>query len=175
MLLVASRRAAAPERVLLKDSSKVTDEAKTPEFAQIRRWLEYEAAEENRSNFEVWDTIQLGFGLGLFLFFLFGTKEGKWLIAVVLWMEVLVLIERFYLTPEITALGRLTDFLPPEAGSTERARLWVLQNAYYGAEGLKWVAGLGLAGQMIFFRSRSGHTREKVDVIDKADYRHIDR
>ena len=54
----------------------------------------------------------------------------------------LVLVERLLVAPEIVAQGRLLDFLPPEIGSAERSRLWVLEGASTGLQIGK--LGLGL-------------------------------
>ena len=54
-------------------------------------------------------------------------------------MFALLLIERFYITPEIVRLGRLIDFAPH---AQERGTFWKFHGAYSGVELLKLALGL---------------------------------
>ena len=86
-----------------------------------------------------------------------------------------VLVQRFLLTPGIISLGRMIDFVPPDAPTGERTQFWVLHSWYWGVELVKWVLGLALAARLISHRSgRSGNARQKFDLVDKANHRHVD-
>ena len=113
---------------------------------------------------------------GLFFFFvLFATSENKFALSVVLVMIAAVLVQRFLLTPGMTSLGRMIDFVPPDAPSGERTQFWVLHGWYWEMEVVKWALGLALAGRLIARRSRrSGYARQQINMVDKANHRHVD-
>ena len=143
-----------------------------------RMLLRYQVSEQNRFYFESWEIVQMTLGSLLFLFLLFGTREDKYLLAGVLVMVVLVAVERLVLTPDLTALGRNLDFVPLADPSPERGRFWLLHNAYSSVELVKWAIGLLLAGRLVAghrHRRSRGDVRQQLDVIDKANHRHIDR
>ena len=141
-----------------------------PEGARLL--LRYQASEANRWYAENWDTVQLCMAALMFFLLLFGSMEGKLSLLLALLLLVLVLVQRLLLAPEIVAQGRLLDFLPPEIGAAERRRLWVLEGAATGLQLGKLILGLLLATRLF---GRSGYAGKKVNVVDKADYGHIDR
>jgi len=59
----------------------------------------------------------------------------------------------FFLTPEITRLGRAIDFVPPGTSSADRTRFWTLHGAYSGSELVK--LGLGLVLEVLLVRRRN--------------------
>lgn len=142
-----------------------------------RLLLRYQVSEQNRFYFESWEIAQLAIGSLLFFFLLFGTAEDKYSLAGVLLMVVLAAAQRFLLTPGLTALGRNLDFTPLADASPERSRFWILHNAYSAIELVKWAIALFLAGRLIAghrHRKSRGDVRQQLDLIDKADHRHID-
>jgi len=142
-----------------------------------RTLLRYQVSEQNRVYFESWEIVQLALGSLLFFFVLFGTREDQYSLAGVLLMLVLVAGQRFLLTPDLTVLGRSLDFVPLADASPERGRFWLLHNAYSGMELAKWAIGLFLAGRLVVghrHRHSRGDVRQQLDMIDKADHRHID-
>jgi len=45
---------------------------------------------------------------------------------------------------------------------------------YWGIELVKWVLGLALAARLVSHRrGRSADARQKIDMVDKANYRHV--
>jgi hypothetical protein len=165
----------AAERVLMNLTPSAAAQLHSIPPAQARALLRYAAAESNRARLERWDTVQLLGGIAFFVFLLFATREGKWSLAMVLWMVAMVLLQMFYLTPQLTDIGRLVDFAPAASAFGDRSKVWVLQNAYFLVEASKWAAGLALAAKLVWFSSRSGDARENLDVVNKADHRHIYR
>lgn len=137
-----------------------------------RLLLRYQVSEQNRFYFESWEIAQLVLGTLLFFFLLFGTREDKYILAGVLVLLVLTALGRFLLTPEITALGRSLDFVPPTAETTERSRFWLMHNIYSGGELAKWVILILLAGRLVVGRRghKSGDVRKQLDVINKANH-----
>jgi hypothetical protein len=112
---------------------------KTMGKEQVAMLLRHGAAELNRYTFEIWETVQIVLA-GLFFFFLlFGTREGKIPLALALALLVAVLAQRFLLSPEITAFGKLVDFVAPSGLHGERAKLQVMQYAYLGVDIGKWI------------------------------------
>ena len=91
-------------------------------------------------------------------------------------MLLIVVAQRFFMTPELTWLGRNFDFIPAGTPSIDRNRFWMLHSIYTGFEILKWGLGLVLGARLIFHQERrsldAGH---EFDVIDKANHRHINR
>jgi hypothetical protein len=139
--------------------------------------LRYTAAEQIRWYRTNWDTVQLIAGTGFLLIMLFGSRENKFILLGFLVLVLVTCAQKFLVTPELMALGRLLDFpqaqLPPETG-----RYGVVNSAYYGIETAKGVLILILTAQMVFSRKRSGRSRDarrKLDHVDKPDYRRVYR
>ncbi len=143
----------------------------------VRSLLRFQAAEENRHFFKYWEYAQLGLGAFFFFFVLFGTRENKLFLVLVLCMLTVVVLQRIFLTPELNSLGRELDFAPPAALASERAHFWVLHGGYSLAELIKLAIGFFVTIHLLFGRWRGSlrNTRNELDVIDKADYRHINR
>jgi hypothetical protein len=173
MAWVANESFRSVDRLLAKPSPAALLSIKTLGPAGARLLLRYQASEQNRWLFEAWGTVQLIGGAGFFLFLLLGTREGKYPLILVLLMLVAVLLQLFLLTPAITSLGRLVDFLPTGQPSGERNRFWVMHTAYLIVEVLKWAAGLLLGVRLMRRRGRSNDAREYLDMVDKADHRHV--
>jgi len=173
MALVAAQNFRSPERVLLNLSPTAVMSTRDLPPAQMRGLLQYQAAETNRWLYSIWDSVQIGLAALFFFFLLFGSQEGKISLALSLAMLLLTLLEWLYLTPEITALGRLTDFLPAAAPSPDRSKLWVMEGGYKLVEVLKWAAGTGLFASFLVVRLRDAG--QDLNVVNKADHRHVNR
>jgi hypothetical protein len=144
--------------------------------ADARMLLRYQAAEQIRSCFETWEDVQLPLSLGFFFYLLFATREGKFALGLALLLIVVVTLQRFLVTPNLTALGRLLDFMPESAPSPYRGRFEILQTTYLGMEIGKCAGQLGLAALVITrTRKSSHHSRRQLDVVDKPDHGHVDR
>ena len=138
--------------------------------------LRYQSAEQTRGLLEDWGLAQIALGGFLLFFLLFATEERQHALALALFMLALSVGERVFLTPEIVAWGRTLDFVAAGAQIADRIKLSTLEDIYLGGEALKWVAGLLLAAKLTLrTRSRSGHVRRQVDIVDKANYRHVNR
>ena len=135
------------------------------------------AAEENRRLSARWELYQVFFGSFFFCVMLFGSREDKFALLGVLVMILLVALQRFLLTPELHALGRLIDF-SPSPSAPDQNRFWITNMAHIGVEVAKDGLALLLAAQMIFSRKRSGRsrdTRRKLDRVDEPYYRSVNR
>jgi hypothetical protein len=175
MAWVAAESLSSVDRLLARPQPVAMAQFKALGRADARLLLRYQVSEQNRRYFENWEWAQIIMG-GLFFFFvLFATNENKFALSVILVMIAVVLVQRFLLTPGMISLGRMLDFVPPGAPSGERTQFWVLHSWYWGVEVVKWVLGLALAAWLIARRSRrSGHARQQINMVDKANYRHVD-
>lgn len=165
-------------------SSRVTSFADPAAMLRIRALgptettalLHHEAAELARDEQQTWCYIQIVLGVFLFSFILFGTGEGKLSLALSLLMLIAAIAQAFFLTPQIAALGRLTDFMNAETAAGYHARMVVLQGGYTGVEIAKWIVGATLAAVLIGRRrAYSGNSWQQFNVVDKANHRHVDR
>ena len=74
-------------------------------------------------------------------------------------MLAIVLVMRFFLTPEITQLGRVIDFAAPGVPAADRTRFWTFHGAYSASELVKIGLGILLVVLLIWRPNRS-HSAE---------------
>jgi NAD-dependent DNA ligase len=173
---VATQNFRTVDRLLLDPHPAAAPELKNVGREFARMLLRWQAGEQNRRLFENWETAQLALGMALFFVLLFGSTESKFSLSLSLLLLVVVMLERFLLTPRMTSLGRLIDFVPPEVRSVDRIKFQVLHTAYIATEAGKVLIGLLLAGKLLVrHRRKSGEAGGDIDVIDKTYYRHINR
>lgn len=168
----------AVDRLLDQPNPEASLQFKALGPAETRVMLRYQVAEQNRFYFEAWETLQLMLGSFFFFFLLFGTREDKFSLLLALLMLLAVVVQRFFLTPEINSFGRTLDFVPPDLYVPGRRRLPIVQSAHDGVELAKLGIGIVLAVWLILGRGRrrsGGDVRQQLDLIDKANYRHVDR
>ncbi|MBZ5626400.1 MAG: hypothetical protein LAQ69_48125 [Acidobacteriia bacterium] len=141
-----------------------------------RLLLDYQAAEQNRFYFESWEVVQMILGSFFFFYLLFGTREDKFSLLMALLMLMAVVAQRFLLTPEISSLGRVLDFAPADVYASGKRKLMIVKSAYDAVELTKLGIGVLLGAWLIMGRRRrSGDVRQELDLINKANYRHINR
>jgi hypothetical protein len=143
-----------------------------------RALVRHQVAEQNRDLFETWEFAQLFLGIFFLLFLLLGTAENKFSLGLAALMLLLVLPQRFWLTPAMDSLGRAMDFAPNGGSPGDHARFLVQHGSYIGIELLKWAAGVLLASILIsrtIKRPGSGNARQQLNLIDKPNHGHIDR
>jgi hypothetical protein len=122
-----------------------------------RSVMRYHAAELNRDLFRWSEWIQLALALigsGL-LRRVPGKDGGRFLPFAFTLCVLILLLQRFYITPQITELGRQMDFasmpLPPELASI-KARNGMLHGISVSAEFLKLLALLALSWSVVIDR-----------------------
>jgi len=175
MQWVVANNVSSAESLLTRPSAAAAAYLKTLGHVQLAPLADYLAAEQNRSLFENWGMIQIAVSALFFFFLLFGTRQGKVPLALALLLFLVAVGERVLVIPEMNMVGRATDFA---AASSHRIQLEsrALNYGYMAAELAKWVLAAGVAGFLIWQRGgRSVDSRHKVDLIDKTNYRHIDR
>jgi NAD-dependent DNA ligase len=174
--MVATQNFRTVDRILLDAPPGATQELKTIGHQMARMLLRWEAGEQNRRMFETWETAQLVMAMAVFFVLLFGSTEGKYSLSLALLLLMVVILQRFLLTPVMVSLGRMIDFVPEGARSPERIRFQVLHMGYGGLEAFKCVIGILLAGKLLVrSRRKSGQTAGDVDVVDKTYHRHVNR
>jgi len=175
---MATRNLRAVDRLLEQPSPPAALQIRALGPEGARALFEYQVAEQNRYWFEAWEVAQLILGSLFFFFLLFGTREDKYSLLLALAMLLMVMLQRLVLTPEITSLGRNLDFLPAGAAGPRLGRFTAFHSSYFGAEYLKWGAGLALCVRLVVGRRRGSSgtdIRKELDLINKAHDRHIDR
>jgi len=143
--------------------------------AGARPLFRYQASEQNRILMETWGSSQLVAGIALFFFLLFATREGKLSLLLGLLMIAAVVMQRFLLIPEIASLGRTLDFVADTLREADDNRLRVLDGGYFLAEAVKWGLGLVLLASMGRRSGSSRNVRKDLDLVNKPDYRHVNR
>ena len=119
--------------------------------------------------------VQIVLGSLFFFFLLFGTRLGKFPLVIALLMLLIVIGERVGISPGMEMVAQHTDFNmdPSQRALTARD---ALNFGYKMAEWAKFALGAVAAVFLIWQDNRrSVDSRKKVDLIDKADYRHINR
>src|SRR5689334_13835082 len=97
---------------------------------------------------------QIVLGVVLFLVLLFGSLPNRLMLLLTLLMLGIVLVMHFYLTPEITRLGRTIDFVSPGTPLAERSRFWTFHGVYSACELVKFGLGTVLAVLLVRRRRR---------------------
>lgn len=140
--------------------------------AATRLVLRYAVAEQSRWLFRSWENMQIGMALMFFCYLLFGTREGKVTLGVMLVMLGLTLVQRLLISPELGTTSRIMEYVPGDLAAQERARFWLLHNAYLTVEAVK--AGFGLIlGVIVMSGRRSVDPLNQFNMIDKANHRHV--
>jgi hypothetical protein len=140
--------------------------------AVTRLVLRNAVAEQNRWLFRTWENMQICLAVLFFCYLLFGTLEGKVSLAVMLAMLVLTVFQRLLISPELGLTGRTMEYVPADLAAQERAKFWLLHNAYLAVEALKFGFGL-ILGMIVMSRKRSGDPLNEFNMIDKANHRHV--
>jgi uncharacterized membrane protein YedE/YeeE len=175
MLWVAADNSASANRLLLAPNDYASAYLKTLGRAQLGPLTHYLASEQNRSLLETWGVVQIVLGGLFFGLVLFGTRLGKFPLAVALVMLLLVIGERVAIAPGMAMVSQHVDFNPSPSQRAQSASD-ALNFGYEMAEWGKFALGAVMAVILIWQeRRRSVHSRNQVDLIDEADYRHIDR
>ena len=175
MSIVASQNFRSVDRLMNHSAPEVRSAVQAlGGIESARLLLRHHVSEQNRWYYDSWEIVQLIGGLALFLLLLFGTLETKFTLLLPLMMIACVAVCHFVLTPEITTLGRLLDFSAMPLADSRR--LWMMERTYTVFTAAEWALGLVLAVKLLL-RSRR-HSRQatgQVDMVDAADYGHVNR
>lgn len=156
MDMVATQNFRSVDRLLAAPPPQIAERIQAMGGHDLARvFLRYQASELNRLYFDNWERAQIVLGMLLFLVLLFGSQPKRLMLLLELLILGLVLVMHFYLTPEITRLGRTIDFVAPGTPSPERARFWTFHGAYSACELVKFGLGTVLAVLLVRRRRRS--------------------
>jgi len=155
MDMVATQNFRSVDRLLAAPPPQIAERIQAMGGHDLARaFLRYQASELNRSYFDNWERAQIVLGAVLFLVLLFGSPPNRLMLLLTLLMVSLVLVMHFYLTPEITRLGRAIDFVSPGTPSPDRTRFWTFHGAYSACELAKFGLGTVLAVLLVRRRRR---------------------
>ena len=160
------------ETILSQSNPAFVAQTKLLGPAETRLLLRYIVADQNSWMFRNWENIQIVLAVLFFCYLLFGTLEGKFSLGVMLAMLILTMIQRLWISPELEMSGHTMGYIPGDLAAQERARFWLLHNAYLAVEALKFGLGLVL-GVIVMSRKRSIDPMNQFDMIDKANHRHV--
>jgi len=155
MDMVATQNFRSVDRLLAAPPPQIAERVQAMGGHDLARvFLRYQASELNRAYFDNWERAQIVLGAVLFLVLLFGSPPNRLMLLLTLLMLGLVLLMHFYLTPEITRLGRTIDFVSPGTPSPNRTGFWTFHGAYSACELLKFGLGTVLAVLLVRRRRR---------------------
>jgi hypothetical protein len=114
--------------------------------AKAREILRRNAGEENNFLFEQWEWTELLLIPGLFCLLFFGGRPQKIMLAGTGALELIVCVQRFWLSPTVAEMGRKLADLGPK--DPLNATFWQFHGAYSGIEILKLLIGLAMAARL---------------------------
>jgi hypothetical protein len=152
MIFVATQNFATVDRVLAEPPHQAAQIFQSLGPDNARLLLRYLAGEENRMFFVSWEWTQIALGLALTAVLLLAVKS-RLLAGLAGAMLIIALFQRFRVTPEMIALGRLVDF-GGGAGSAAYSQFWRLHGLYGVLEVAKLVLLVVVAGMLLFGRRR---------------------
>lgn len=149
MVVVATHNLGAVDRLMASPPPYAANRIETLGETNARVFLRFQASELNRWYFETWEWTQLALGLLLLATMIAGGATRKSVLVFCGLMLLAVLAMRFVLTPEVTRLGRLIDFIPWDRRSVNRDQFWKYHTAYVVTEGIKDLFGLVLLSSLL--------------------------
>jgi hypothetical protein len=146
MDMVATQNFRSVDRLLAAPPAQVAERIQALGGHDAARvFLRYQVSEQNRWYFQTWERVQVALGAVLFLVLLFGAVPNRVTLLITLLMLAMVLLMHFFLTPEITRLGRAADFAP----AADRTRFWTFHGMYSAGELIKLGLGIVLAARLL--------------------------
>lgn len=127
--------------------------------AEERAILRRNAAEENNWIFLNWERVEIAISLTLLAFLMADRARGILLAGAVLLIVVLA-AEHFFLTPEITSLGRIVDDL--QVSDPQYKTFWMLHGFYSGLDIVKMLVVCALGARIVFARQAAAQAQESL-------------
>ena len=160
MFFVATQNFRGVERVLDAPSEKAAPSIGSLGHDEARFLLRYQVSELNRFYFNVWERVQLALGVVLTLL----AWRRPWRKRIVLIPAALLLMvagAHWLLTPDITHLGRLMDFVPNARETALGQHFWRYHQMYSTLEVGKFLLGLYLAYTLVATPRERGNGSER--------------
>lgn len=133
-------------RVFLQDVAQLQP-------GEARNLLRYVSSELNRLYFNVWGWVE--FVLGITVLVLAGWLKQRKLVIGFGLMLAIVAVMAFYITPEITQVGRALDFVPRQPTPLEYPTFAKLHGAYSILDLVKLLIGIWMAVVLSRLRSKT--------------------
>jgi hypothetical protein len=156
MDLVVTENFRSVDRLLARPAPQAAQQLDKLGSSMPRMLLRYQVSEQNRWYFETWGIAAAILGAALLMVLLFGSTETNFTLLLALLMLLIAIVQRFALTPQMVALGRIIDWVPAGDPSPERSRFWMLHNAFVGLDIVNWMLGFFLTGRLLFRRKKRG-------------------
>jgi len=136
------------------------------------------ALQQKMIEMKEWETAQLVLGALLFFYLLLGTRVGWVPIAAVLLMSGITAGQRFVATPQLQYVAtRLFDMAHTASRDNVQRKFWMAHTAYLAAEGVKLGIALTIVLWLAYSRRRRGSNDlgDEINLVDKANHRHVNR
>jgi hypothetical protein len=146
MDMVATQNFRSVDRLLASPTAPMAERIKAiGGHDAARAFLRYQASELNRQYFTTWEDTQIVLGLLLIFTLVMAGHRDRVTIWLPSLMLAVTLLMHFWLTPEITRLGRGMDFMPVGQNATN-TQFWVFHGIYSALELIKlgWGVALGI-------------------------------
>ncbi len=159
--IVVTQNFASVDRFLYSPGSiEAKADIQTIGHDAVRQMLRRNAGEENAWIFEMWEWVQVGLIPLFFFMVLFGERPPKLALILIPLIFMIVLLQRFALTPTLTNMGREVQEMPPVAQlkNPRVGQFWILHGFYSGFEILKLALGFAV-GVRLGIRRKSDHSR----------------
>jgi hypothetical protein len=176
MAFIARQNLDTADRLISDGDTVVLMHSGKAGIESMRGLLHHHALEQTRALNESWETAQIVLGSFLFFFLLFATREDKYSLLAALLMVIVTVAERAVLSPEVTSRGRVIDLLAANAPAADRVKFLLLEKAHLACEIGKAGLGVILGGRLILARRKrpsARDVRQELNLVDKANYRHI--
>lgn len=151
MFFVATQNFQGVTSVLDVPSQKANARIEKLGAEDARFLLRYQVSELNRYFFDSWERVQLVLGALLVVLTLRGSQKLS-VLAIPVAMLLMVAAAHWLLTPEITRLGRLMDFVPNARQTPDGQVFWRYHQIYSSMEVVKFLLGLYLAFTLLVRR-----------------------
>jgi hypothetical protein len=161
MFFVATQNFQGVTRVLDVPSQKANARIEKLGADDARFLLRYQVSELNRQYFDSWERVQLVLGAILVALTLRGSQKLS-ILAIPVAMLLMVAVAHWLLTPEVTRLGRLMDFVQDARQTPDGQAFWRYHQIYSAMEVLKFLLGLYLAFTLLVRRRRRTIFSKKV-------------
>jgi hypothetical protein len=145
-----------------------------PQGGRVLDRIDEEQSLDLREN---WERIQLTFGVLLFLYLLLGSKVGPLPLLGVLIMVCLAAGQLLILTPDLHSMIRSLDSGVLRPSAKVGKAMWVLRTCEVGIDALKYGIALILVARFSFSHRGRGSedARDEINLVNEANYRHINR
>jgi uncharacterized membrane protein YphA (DoxX/SURF4 family) len=161
MGFISVRALQSPGIVLNSPPPPVNEIVRKLGYDATAQFIRHAVQEQTRRVTYSWEEGQILLALALGGCLFLATQRRLFALVLCGVMLVLVLFQHIALSPEIAYRGREADFPPGSTNLGTTMRLLVLQQAYFGVEVVKLIAGGLLASYLFVFRTQRRSRKER--------------